>query len=253
MGEMITLSGGVSAYLKGPPGWHHGRHAEAVPLKGGLIVLHEVWGLVDHIKDVADRFAAEGYLVLAPDLLDGAGPSPSVLADLQEKMQDPQGRNEIQPQLRELMAPMRAPDFAAKALAGVQACFEHLNGLESIGSLVGVVGFCFGGSYSFSLAVAEPRLKAAVPFYGHADFTAEQLRGITAPVLAFYGEKDERLMATLPALRESMKAAGVDFTAVVYPDAGHAFFNDTNAAAYREDDADDAWSRTLEFLSDKLA
>ncbi|WP_427015705.1 dienelactone hydrolase family protein [Pseudarthrobacter sp. P1] len=253
MGDMITLAGDVPAYVKGPAGWRHGRHAVTVPLKGGLIVLHEVWGLVDHTKDVADRFAAEGYLVVAPDLLGGVGPAPKLVAELQGKMHDPKTRAEIQPQLRELMAPMQAPGFGEKTLAGVRACFDYLSGIDAVAGLIGITGFCFGGSYSFSLAVAEPRLKAAVPFYGHGDFTPEQLRGITAPILAFYGEKDERLMSSLPALRSAMAEAGVDFTAVVYPDASHAFFNDTNEWTYREEDSDDAWSRTLEFFADKLA
>lgn len=253
MGDMITLAGDVPAYVKGPAGWLHGRHADTVPLKGGLIVLHEVWGLVEHTKDVADRFAAEGYLVVAPNLLAGVAPAPKLAAELQEKMHDPKSRAGIQPQLRELMAPMQVPGFGETALAGVRASFDYLNGINAVAGLIGVVGFCFGGTYGFSLAVAEPRLKAAVPFYGHADFTAEQLRGIKAPILAFYGEKDERLMASLPGLRTAMAEAGADFTAVVYPDAGHAFFNDTNQWTYREEDSDDAWSRTLEFLADKLA
>ena len=144
---------------------------------------------------------------------------------------------------------MQAPDFGATTLAAVRQCFDYLAGNTAVDGRIGVTGFRFGGSYSFSLAVAEPRLRAAVLFYGHGDFTAEQLRGIAAPVLAFYGGHDERLMATLPELRKAMAEAGADFTAVVYPDAGHAFFNDTNKWTYREDDSDDAWSRTLEFLA----
>jgi carboxymethylenebutenolidase len=114
---------------------------------------------------------------------------------------------------------------------------------------VAVCGFCFGGSYSYSLAISESRLKAAVPFYGHASTEISELQKINCPVLAFYGEKDENLMSTLPELKENMKAAGVNYEAVVYPNCGHAFFNDTNKFAYNQEAATDAWQRTLRFLA----
>lgn len=244
MGNMIQLEGNLSAYLSAPDA--------GVAPQGAVIVIHEVWGLVEHTKDVADRFAAEGYLALAPDLLAEDGPAPELAAELQAKLSDPQSRTALQPKLRELMAPLQAPGFAEKTVARVQACFDYLTALPEIQGRIAVTGFCFGGTYAFSLAAHEPRLKAAVPFYGHADFSVEQLAGISCPVLAFYGEKDEALVSKLPALKDSMRQAGADFTAVVYPDAGHAFFNDTNKWSFREDAASDAWRRTLDFLAATL-
>lgn len=249
---MITVGEDLDAYLAAPAGFKDGGEGERGEIRGALIVLHEVWGLVDHIKDVADRFAAEGYLVIAPDLLAKAGPGPELAAELQDKLHDPATRAAAQPKLREAMAPLRAPGFAEKTLASLRSVFDYLVEVPAASSRIGIIGFCFGGTYSFSLAVHEPRLRAAVPFYGHADFDVDQLREISCPVLAFYGEKDEGLVSKLPELKASMKAADVDFTAVVYPGAGHAFFNDANKGAYRQDASVDSWGKTLDFLASNL-
>jgi len=225
---------------------------EAVPrgaVKGGLIVIEEVWGLVDHIKDVADRYAAEGYWVVAPELL-----SETHIKEHADTLMvdyfNPEKRNEAQPKLRELMTPMHEPGFGEKTVGRVQACFDYLYGKPEMHEWVAVTGFCFGGSYSFALAMAEPRLKAAVPFYGHADLEdPEKLKGIVCPIRAFYGETDEGLVGGLPEVEEALHAAGVDFEAKVYPGCGHAFFNDTNPFAYNEAAAVDAWQRTLAFFT----
>ena len=147
---------------------------------------------------------------------------------------------------------MQAPGFGEKTAAKVRACFDYLFAQPGVEGRVGIMGFCFGGTYSFSLAVHEPRLKAAVPFYGHADFSVEELKQIHCPILAFYGERDENLMASLPELQEKMKAANVDFTVQVYENAGHAFFNDTNRFAYNKPAAEDAWPKALAFLAKNL-
>jgi carboxymethylenebutenolidase len=224
---------------------------EAVPtgeVKGGIIVIHEVWGLSEHIKSIADRFAREGYLAVAPELLsetDIAKHADRLMLDLF----NPEKRNEAQPKLRALMAPMQEPGFGEKTLGRVQACFDYLYAKPETRQMVAITGFCFGGSYSFSLAMAEPRLKAAVPFYGHANLSdAGELRKIACPILAFYGEEDAGLMENLPNVKAEMQTADVDFTAHVYPDCGHAFFNDTNPYAYNKSAAKDAWQRTLGFL-----
>ncbi|HUB93439.1 MAG TPA: dienelactone hydrolase family protein [Verrucomicrobiae bacterium] len=218
-------------------------------IRGGLIVIEEVWGLAGHIKDVADRFAAEGYWVLSPELLSETRITEHA-STLMLDVFDPKTRNEAQPRLRQIMTPIREPDFGAKTLARLHACFEYLYGQPDTKEWVAVTGFCFGGSYSFALALSETRLKAAVPFYGHADTEdLEALKKVTCPILAFYGEKDERLMATLPETEGAFKKAGVHFTAKVYPNCGHAFFNDTNPFTYNEKAAKDAWRRTIELLA----
>ena len=225
---------------------------EAVPdgeVKGGLIVIEEVWGLTDHIKSIADRFAAEGYYVVSPELLSEL----HITEHANELMLDlfnPEKRNEAQPIIRAKMAPIREPEFAVKTVGRVKACFDYLYAKPEVREWVAVTGFCFGGSYSFALALHETRLQAAVPFYGHADISdPEALRRITCPILALYGEKDENLIQNLPAVKDAMLIAGVDFTAQVYPGCGHAFFNDTNPFAYDKAAAVNAWRRTLDFLA----
>ena len=223
MGEMIDItSNGTAfpAYVARPSG----------KVKGGMIVIHEVWGLVEHVKSIADRLAKEGYVALAPHLLE-LGITEKMAGELQSELFDPKRRSAAQPKIRELMTPMHAPGFGEETLAKVEACFSYVTEQAGVDNRVGIMGFCFGGTYSFSLAIHEPRLKVALPFYGHVDDSVERLQAITCPILAFYGANDERLMAQLPELKSNMAAAGVDFSAQVYPDCGHAFFNDTNPFA----------------------
>ncbi len=235
---MQTING-VTAYRSEPTG---------TP-KGALIVIHEIWGLVDHIKDVADRYAAEGYLVIAPDLLSEVGVTPEIGLELFAMINEPDDdkRTANQPRLREAFGQSRSPEFAASAVAKLKAIVDSLEAEPDIDGKIGVLGFCFGGSYSFALAEADPRVKAAVPFYGGAQ--PDEVASIQCPVLAFYGETDTALIEALPAVEAAMADAGVDFTAKVYPDAGHAFFNDTNARTFVPSVAGDAWGRSLEFIS----
>ncbi|WP_438353324.1 dienelactone hydrolase family protein [Microbacterium sp. CJ88] len=243
MGEH-TVVDGVHAYRAEP----------AATPRGGVVLIHEIWGLVPHIEDVADRFAAEGYAVIAPDLLSDAGITPTVGAELHALRADPDEtvRTAAQPRLREALAPTRAPDFAVGALSALRRAVDTLATTPGVDGRIAVVGFCFGGSYAFSLAAHDDRIRAAVPFYGRAP-EADEIAEIGCPVLAFYGAHDHALVDALPGVRATMAAARVDFTPIVYPDAGHAFFNDTNAVAHRPDDAADAWRRTLDFLAARLA
>lgn len=220
-------------------------------VKGGLILIHEVWGLDGHVKDVAQRFAKQGYYVLAPDLLSQTGIT-EMAGELKEALFDPEKRSQAQPQIRKLMAPMQAPEFAVETIAKVQSCFEYLSNSKDAKNRVAVTGFCFGGTYSFSLAIAEPTLRAAAPFYGHCEASAEELRKIKCPIMAFYGENDERLIGGLDKLKKDMKDADVNFTAKVYPNSGHAFFNDTNVYTYNKDASDDSWKTVLEFLESSM-
>lgn len=241
--EINSKNGKFPAYLVKPEG----------PIKGAMIVIHEVWGLTDHVNDIADRVAAEGYIVLAPDLLSGSGIDLESLNDIRDKLFDPEKRAEVQPKIRELMAPIQAPEFALKTVDNTKECFNYLENMEEVNGRIGIMGFCFGGTYSFSLAVHEPKLKLAVPFYGHANFTVEELKNIKCPILAFYGEQDEALIKPLPELKEKMSEAGVNFTAQVYENCGHAFFNDTNKFTYNQAAATDAWEKTLRFLEANIS
>jgi carboxymethylenebutenolidase len=115
---------------------------------------------------------------------------------------------------------------------------------------IGAIGFCMGGGMAARLACDEPTLRAAVGFYGAAP-TEEQIANLHCPVLCLHGELDERLVATIPAFRKAADAHGKSYDAVVYPDAPHAFFNDTRSS-YRPDAARPAWARTLAFLDEHL-
>lgn len=143
------------------------------PARGAVLVIHEIWGLNAHTKNITDRFAAEGYLAVAPDLMALAGLDTVLLAELGEIRADPAARAEVQPLIREATAPMNSPAMAARTKTGVAAVFDYLNKTAEGTNRTAVVGFCFGGSYAFSLAVEEPRLAAAVPFYGQANYSAE--------------------------------------------------------------------------------
>ena len=245
MGEIVDLTSdgnSFAAYVARPGG----------EVKGGIIVIHEIWGLVEHVKSIADRFAAEGYVALAPNLLE-LGITEKMAGELQSELFDPKRRTAAQPKIRELMTPMQAPGFGEETLAKVQECFSYISGQDGVNERVGIMGFCFGGTYSFSLVVHQPKLKVALPFYGHSDFSVEELKAITCPIYAFYGEQDERLMAQLPELKTNMAEAGVDFSAQVYPDCGHAFFNDTNPFAYNKAAASDAWDKALSFIAKSFA
>ncbi len=242
---MMSDEFGFPVYIAKPTG----------PVRGGLIVIHEVWGLVDHTKKVADSFAKDGYLVMAPELLGNGGLSPDALSDAQKDLfsGNEERRTRVQPVIRQLTAPQQQPDFAQKTVDKLEKLFNYLYDQPDLHQNVAVMGFCFGGSYSYSLAVHEPRLKAAVPFYGHADFSVDELKKIKCPILAFYGENDERLMDGLPKLREDMEEAGVNYSAQVYSDCGHAFFNDSNPYAYNEAAAKDARAKVLNFLAENFS
>ncbi|WP_344792914.1 dienelactone hydrolase family protein [Gryllotalpicola daejeonensis] len=223
-------------------------------VKGGLIVIEEIWGLVDHIKDVADRFAAQGYLVVAPDILSHVGITPEVgneLLRLRESA-DAEERNRAQPAMREKMAPLNQPEYGSWAVSALKQVVDWLEAQPEVAGRVAVTGFCFGGTYSFALAAADDRVRAAAPFYG-APPQATEFDGFACPVRAFYGEQDERLITGLPEVEKRMSEAGVDFEATVYPGTGHAFFNDTNPHAYNAEAATDAWQKVNDFLATTLA
>jgi carboxymethylenebutenolidase len=218
----------------------------------GIILIEEIWGLTPHIADVAKRFAQEGFEVIAPELLDESGVlekiDQSVFAQMHSE--DEAVRTAAQALMRDAIAPIRSADFARGAVGKLKLVYDELAKISS--GNIAAVGFCFGGSYAFHLAANEPGLKAAVPFYGQPP-SDEEIKNIECPILAFYGEEDKPLMETLPKLKENMTSAGKAFEAIVYEGAGHAFFNDTNSIAYREQLAQDAWQRTLAFLRKNLS
>ena len=238
----LTAGDGLDVYIARPDG---------EPI-GGLVLIHEIWGLVDHIKDVADRFAAEGWLVAAPDILSHGGVAPALGAELFAVVNsdDEEARTAAQPRLREALSGMRAPDYAQWAVGALRATVDWVIEQPGVDGRVAATGFCFGGTYAFLLAAHDDRVRAVAPFYGTAP-SPEGIAGITAPVLALYGQHDPALIDALPGVTAAMAEAGVDFEAVVYPDSAHAFFNDTGSR-YNPVDAADAWRRVTEFLRTRV-
>ena len=199
----------------------------------GLVLIHENQGLVPHIRDVARRLAALGYVVVAPDLLTPAGGAgsfpdgPARIAAL--------GTLDREAMVTQLVA---ATDALA-ALDGVDA--GHL----------GALGFCFGGGMTWMLATKAKQLKAAVPFYGPTP-PIELVPEITAAVLAIYGALDERITGMAPDIEAAMAAANKSFDKEIYPEAQHAFHNDTNPDRYNPTAAAAAWARATTFLGAHL-
>jgi carboxymethylenebutenolidase len=216
----------------------------------GLIVLEEIWGVNAHMKEVADRFAAQGYSVLSPELLP-QGLLEIMTPQMQKDLFDPEKRALVQPKLREAMSPTQQPEYAKNTIAILKECVDYLLADKNVNGQVAVLGFCFGGTYAFHLAAHDDRIKAAVPFYGQAP-SEEEIPNIKCPILAFYGDQDAHLMETLPKLKENMQKNSKQFEPIVYPNVGHAFFNDTNPRAYNPDAAKDAWEKTLGFLKKNL-
>jgi len=211
---------GLSGYLAGPKA---GGRAPAV------LVIHENRGLNPHTKDVARRLSAEGFLALALDYLSPLGGTP---AD--------------EDKARELQATLKAPD----ALAYSRAAIAFLEADARGNGNAGVVGFCWGGAQANALAVAEPALDAAVPFYGRQP-AAEQVASIRAPLLLHYAENDAPINGGIAAYEAALKAAGKRYELHMYPGVQHGFYNDTGAR-YDKAAADLAWSRTLAFFRANL-
>lgn len=190
----------------------------------GVIVVQEWWGLDDHIKDVARRFAAEGFAAFAPDLYHGKI----------TKEPDEAGK---------LMMALDMPK-ASKELA---AAAEHLSQQPFIdGRGIGATGFCMGGGLALTLACDSPHIKAAAPFYGMNPDPIDKVANLKGPVRLFYAEHDDWVN---PQVRDAAEAAlkkhEKDYEIHVYPGTGHAFFNDTRPDAYNKDAATDAWEKML--------
>jgi len=214
----------------------------AVPASGsgpGVVVIQEWWGLTNHIADVSNRLAAEGFVALAPDLYGGSTTHDAAEAgELMQKLPVQQ---------------------AARDLAGA---VDYLLAHESVTSQsaterkVGAVGFCMGGGFVLVLAALQgDKIGAAVPFYGVLGEDYPSFSGLTAPLLGHFGEQDDyanpEAVRSLAARIEAESGVKPEFR--IYP-AGHAFFNDENhLGTYDAGQAQIAWNRTLEFLRTHLA
>jgi carboxymethylenebutenolidase len=220
MGEMVGFPANGRAadgYLALPPS----------DRGSGVIVVQEWWGLVDHIKDLTERFAREGFVALAPDLYRG------------EKTKSPDQAGKL------LMALNIAE--TAKDLRGAATYLRSRAEVQP--KRVAVVGFCMGGQLALFGACAHPDvIDATVDFYGIHPKVDPDVSKLSGPVLAHFGRRDKSVNEqTARALVDRIKGAGKTVETYFY-DAGHAFFNDQRPEVYDSQSAELAWKRTLEFL-----
>ncbi len=206
----------------------------AVPAGGkgpGVVVIQEWWGLVPHIKGIADRFAEAGFLALAPDLYRGKS----------TKSPDEAGK---------LMMALNI-DQAERDLAGA---VSHLKKHASNTSgKVGVVGFCMGGALSLYAASKNDNVSACVVFYGGHPKVQPDLPNLKAPVLGHFAELDG--FVTVDSVRDlerKLKGLGKECEIHIYPKCNHAFFNDERSEVYNKEAAQDSWRRTVEFFRKHL-
>ena len=197
----------------------------------GVVVIHENRGLNPHIQDIARRLAKAGFAALAPDLLSSAGGTPS-----------------DEDKARDMIGKLDAARTTAEAV-GTLAWLEKADGVNG---KVGAVGFCWGGGVVNDLAVASPDLAAGVAYYGRQPAAADVPK-IKAAMMLHYAGLDERIDAGIPAYKAALEAAGTEHQIFVYDGVNHAFNNDTSAARYDKAAADLSWTRTTEFLKQKLA
>jgi carboxymethylenebutenolidase len=221
--EFPTSAGTTPGYLAVPEAGHG----------PATIVLQEWWGVDEHVRSICDRFAAEGFYALAPDLFRG------------ETTTEP---SEAQQKMMALSMPEVEKDMCGAA--------DYLASLPRVeGSGIGAVGFCLGGGLAVWAAATCPRITATVTYYyvmphGRPDFSK-----IKGPLLGHFGTADEFIpVEAAKQLEAELSEAGVDMTLHFYEGQGHAFFNDTNRlGTYDPEAADLSWQRTVSFLRDALA
>jgi carboxymethylenebutenolidase len=221
-------------------------HPRGTAKKPIVIVIHEIFGLSDWIRAVADQLAVEGFIAVAPDLLSGHGPNGGDTPSFASQAEMTETTLKLPPaEIRSRLKAVR--DWALK--------------LPNANEKTASVGFCFGGNQSFALAVDEPTLNASVVYYGMAPSEAPaaggapafvpspRLAAIKAPILGLYGGADQRINATIPATEMKMKELGKVYQTYIFEGAGHGFLraqsgNDgANVKATRR-----AWSLTVSWL-----
>jgi carboxymethylenebutenolidase len=237
-----------------------------------VLIIQEVWGVEEHIQDVVQRFAAAGYVAIAPDLFADNGVRPEELSE--ERMTEaksflhsiphtswfnPDDRetailtqpSEKQENLRStltalfgLLDPRKSEKFVSilkDTAEYARNSFEKTKGMP-----VTSVGFCLGGALSVALATQDPKHAGSIVFYGRPP--RQFIADIQCPILGFYGGEDKNITNLVPDFEAEMKKNGKSFEAIVYPNGQHAFFNDTNPT-YNSRYARDAFSRSLTFLN----
>jgi carboxymethylenebutenolidase len=199
-----------------------------------IILVQEWWGLNDHMKDVARRYAKEGYVALVPDLFSRLG-------------------NRVTTDATEAGKLMNALS-QADGLKDLQASIAFLKTAPEVDAgKIGVTGFCMGGYYALMLPCVSGDVKAAVPFYGQVPNPDTPLQKLACPIVYIYGEEDGWITKTdVQRLATALKKYNKPGEIKTYPGASHAFFNDTRPEVYKQAEAKDAWNRAVAFFKQHL-
>jgi carboxymethylenebutenolidase len=199
----------------------------------GVVVIQEWWGLVPHIRDVADRLAAQGFVALAPDLY--------------------RGKETTEPdEAGKLVMEMHLEQAAKDMAAAVDALLAMP---ETTGEGVGVVGFCVGGGLALFLASRKPEVTAVVCYYGFPRQGMQwDLSAVKGAVLGHFAEHDPDFATPelIDRMERELRDAGVEVTFHQYPGTEHAFFNDSRPEVYDAEAAELSWQRTLDFFRQHL-
>lgn len=201
-----------------------------------VIVVHEIFGLSDWIRAVCDQLAADGFIAIAPDMLSGMGPNGGGT----ESFEGDAVRNAV----RGL-----APEVVTQRLNVTR---DYAVSLPAASGKFATVGFCWGGTVSFSYAAQQPALSAAVVYYGSPP-AASEMEKIQCPVLGLYGQDDARITTTVQPTRDSMQKLGKAYSADVYDGAGHGFLRQQSGRdGANLKAAQEAWQKTIAFLKDAM-
>ena len=201
-----------------------------------VVVIHEIFGLTDWVRGVTDQLAEAGYIAIAPDLLTGLAPNGGGTSEMG-------GGDAVRKAISSL-----PPD---QITADLDAVADYVAKLPACNGKVVVAGFCWGGSQSFRFATHNPKLKAALVFYGTGPETEADIRRIQCPVYGFYGGNDTRVTSTVSKSADLMKKAEKHYEPVTYEGAGHGFMRAgeaPDASAANKKARDEAWQRWKEIL-----
>jgi len=202
-----------------------------------VMIIHEIFGLSDWIRAVADQLAREGFIAVAPDLVTGFGAGGGGTESLAS-------RDDVVKAIRSI-----TPEIAS---ARLNATFDWATRLPSASGRGGSIGFCWGGGYSFAFACARPDLKAAVVYYGVSPDSAQLIR-LKAPVLGLYGGDDMRVDATIDPARRVLASLHRHYVAHVFDGAGHGFLRaQTQREGANLRATQQAWPLTVDFLRNNL-
>lgn len=196
----------------------------------GVLVIHEIFGLTDHIRGVADRFAQEGYVALAVDLFSGRNKAACMVQAIYGMMARPLANGIV------------------KDLQTSLAYLETMPGVDP--TRLGVIGFCMGGGYALQLACVDDRLKVGAAFYGTNPRPLDALAK-SCPLTGSYPEKDFTAKQAIK-LEATLTAHSITHDIKVYPGAKHGFFNEDRASVYDVTASQDAWERTVAFFAQEL-